>query len=317
MKTKRALIFLPLLMLALAACNLPQNPGGRSTPNYTLTALYAQAQRTPTTGVVDIPTLTQEPPQPSATPIPPSATPIPPTATFTPLPPTNTPIPPTPTATPVTARAGTTIKAKRLSSPPVIDGSWSEWSTTQFPVESVVYGAANWKDGADLGPSFRVGWDNNNLYLAAKVFDDTYIQDATGEMIFKGDSLEILLDTDLLGDFFTSNLSNDDFQLGISPGMSTPGGTPEAYLWYPTKYKGSYSGVTIKSVKMDGGYRVEAAIPWSVLHVSPSTNLRMGFVFSVSDNDQEGIKQQQTLISNVSTRMLTDPTTWGNIELVP
>ncbi len=316
MKTKFTWIFCALMMLALAACNIPRdNNNQQITPNYTLTALYQDVLKTPTTGVIVLPTNTQQVVQPTATPIPPTATPIPPTATFTPIPPTNTPVPPTPT--PVTARAGTTVKAKRLSSAPVIDGSWSEWSTTQYPVDAVVYGKSNWTDGNDLGPSFRIGWDNNNLYIAAKIFDDNYIQDNNGDQIFKGDSLEILLDTDLLGDFYTTSLNNDDFQLGISAGKGTPGGTGEAYLWYPGKYKGGYTNVTIKSVKMDGGYRVEAAIPWSVLHVTPSTNLRMGFAFSVSDDDKEGVKEQQTMISNVATRALTDPTTWGNLELVP
>jgi len=36
------------------------------------------------------------------------------------------------------------------------------------------------------------------------------------------------------------------------------------------------------------GYLVEAAIPWSVLGVTPYGGLSMGFALSISDNDAAG-----------------------------
>ena len=64
-----------------------------------------------------------------------------------------------------------------------------------------------------LAGSYYVGWDLTYLYLAAKVRDDKYVQVSTGENIFKGDSLELILDTNLLGDFYNDSLSADDYQI--------------------------------------------------------------------------------------------------------
>lgn len=95
------------------------------------------------------------------------------------------------------------------------------------------FGLNNWTDRTDLEGSFRIGWDNDNLYIAVKVIDDKYVQQASGYDIYMGDSIEILLDRDLAGDFFGTELNADDFQLGISPGNPNTNGVKEAYLWFP------------------------------------------------------------------------------------
>ena len=51
-------------------------------------------------------------------------------------------------------------------------------------------------------PGFMVGWDTSNLYLAVEVIDEDYEQNTGGVNLFKGDSLEILLDTNIAADFY-------------------------------------------------------------------------------------------------------------------
>ncbi len=245
------------------------------------------------------------------------------TATFPPVPtaelPTATPVTPTatsvpPTATLPTTRSGLNVIAAYTGTPPTLDGDWGEWSAKQYPCNFVVFG----DKGADQAfeGSFRVAWDKNNLYIAAKVHDDNYVQEATGQYIYKGDSLEILLDTNLTGDFFTRALDGDDYQLGISPGQkSTVNNNPEAYLWFPSGRAGSQSSVQIGATSSTGLYRVEAAIPWSVFHVSPYSGEQFGFAFSISGDDNTGTQQQQVMISSDANRVLVDPTTWGNLTL--
>jgi hypothetical protein len=101
-----------------------------------------------------------------------------------------------------------------------------------------VYGSENWSGEADLSAQYMLGWDEDALYLAARIFDDRYVQEAFEEDIYQGDSVEILLDTDVAGDFYLEALNGDDFQLGISPGNPSPGADPEAYLWYPAAEAG-------------------------------------------------------------------------------
>jgi hypothetical protein len=315
------------LILLLSACNLPlkgtPTPFAFPTPNLTLTAVFAPPVISqPTASQPAVTTATQPAVvtatspaatatatnAPTATAVPPSATPVPPTKT--PVPPTHTPVPTDPFM-----RTGPIALAPFLSSAPDIDGDWSDLpSSSERPADTVVFGKANWSGESDLAGSFRVAWDKNYLYLGVKVKDDKYVQEATGANLYKGDSIEILLDTDVKGDFYSDTLGGDDYQLGISPGKKDVGDHMEAYLWYPKGKTGVPSGVKMDAISGTGLYRVEMAIPWKVFGVTPSKGMHFGFAVSVSDNDKSGT-QQQTMVSSAPHRVLTDPTTWGDLTL--
>ena len=145
--------------------------------------------------------------------------------------------------------------------------------------------------------------------------DDSYVQIASGADIYKGDSIEVLFDSDLWGDFAVRSLSNDDFQIGISAGKDEIGGDKSAYLWYPSGKAGDLGDVKIGSVASKGVYRVEFAIPWKTLGVTPAAGGQFGFGLSISDNDKSGTKEQQTMISNLEGRNFLDPGTWGTLTL--
>ncbi len=313
------------LAVLLTACNLTPGPGPVQptfpVPNQTMTALFS----TP------LPTLVMTQPSGQATetlPIPPSqtalpATAVPPSATpsLQPMPtsvPTQVPTlaPPSPTPD-LSRRTITSVTASRMTSAPTIDGDWNDLPSKEYPAEIVVYGAANWTGRADLAASFKTGWDDTYLYLGVKVSDDIYVQNATGENLFKGDSLEILLDTNVSADYYVTTLSPDDFQLGISPGRPNVNGTKEAYLWLPTNIAGSRSQVKIASLRSnaEGITRIEVAVPWTIFGVTPASGDHFGFVLSVSDNDNASENVQQSMVSNVKTRVLTNPTTWGDLTL--
>jgi Carbohydrate family 9 binding domain-like len=292
----------------LASCGFVRGsptPFLTPTPNLTMTALFSGGGDLVPTATQPVFVTATQPPLPTSTPLP-TLTPFPPTSTAT-------AIPPSPTATPV--RPGGSFEAAFMSTPPKIDGVWDEWTSKAYPANSIVFGAGNWAGPEDLEPSFRIGWDNTNLYIAVKVIDDVYAQNATGENIYKGDSIELLLDNDLFGDYLSTSLSNDDYQLGISPGNPNVDGTKEAYLWFPAGQAGNRNQVKIAAVSSEGLYRVEASIPWSILGVSPSRGQEFGFALSVSDNDNTSQNVQQTLASSAKTRVLTNPTTWGSLVL--
>ena len=305
-----------ILVLGALACNYPGSsaptPFVFPTPNLTPTGHINPnpgAQATRTQAVPGTPNPTPLPQQnPSQTPAPsfPTATSLPP-ATRTPLPTVSYEGP--------EKRDGVSIVARYLDPRPVIDGTFGDWDLEKYSVDRVVAGAANWTGDSDLSAKVMFGWDEDNLYLAARVKDDRYVQGASGEELFKGDSLEILLDTDVPGDFYLDALDGDDYQLGISPGSPDPGQDMEAYLWFPRSQSGSRSKVKIDAVPVDDGYRVEVAIPWSTFDLTPDSGQHFGFAFSVSDNDQAGRNLQQSMASTVATRLLTDPTTWGDLVL--
>ncbi len=106
--------------------------------------------------------------------------------------------------------------------PLLIDGDWSDWSSPEVPARFVVVGEQNRSGIEDLDASYKLAWDEYSLYIAAKIRDDKYVQNARVDQIYKGDSLEILLDSNFFGDFDNATLNNDDYQIVISPGMAVP-----------------------------------------------------------------------------------------------
>ncbi len=294
----------------------------RLTPavNVTLTAFYparppdgshrffffatpSPATETPARAVA---TSTKQAVQPTNTPLPPTK------AAATAVPPTTAPTKPAPTQA-----SSPETSAPFLSTAPTIDGDWSEWKKVarEYPAQYNAYGNANRKDEDDLNASYYVGWDDY-LYIAVKVRDDRYVQQAEGANIYKGDSIELLLDTNRAGDLGSHTLSADDYQIGISPGRPSIGdGNIEIYRWFPASKAGSVSGATIAAVDEGDVYRVEAAIPWSAFGVTPARGMRMGFALSVSDNDKTGEQVQESMVSSVPNRHLTDPDTWGILVL--
>jgi hypothetical protein len=303
-----ALFWALALSANLAACNFPGSPEPTpfvfTTPDRTLTAIYAPLL-----------TLTPEPVQ-AHTSTPQIPSPSPPIVEISPTREVSTPATVTLTRTAPLLRSAGSIETEYLDNPPILDGSLDEWNLTTYPVSHVVYGAGAWSNDNDLSAIVMVGWDSSNLYLGVRVMDDRYVQDARGVNLFKGDSLEVLLDADLAGDFNDSRLNDDDYQLGISPGSPYPGENPEAYLWYPSAKQGNRQDVRIASRAREGGYDVEVAIPWSLFGISPENENTYGFAFSVSDNDQPSEQVQETMVSTISTRRLADPTTWGSLLLV-
>jgi hypothetical protein len=320
-KHLRTFGILLLGLILLTGCNIPgiktnPTPILFPTPNYTMTALFSKDAEIPPTITPAAAVVTVENTvviEATATSPEPSKTPVVFTATAEETPTATKMV--TSTAT-TTSRGGDWVYAKYLSTAPTIDGVWDEWDTTQYASNYVVYGSGNWKSKEDLSSSFRVGWNSEYLFIAVKVYDDTYAQKETGQNLYKGDSLEILLDTNLYGDLNYAALSSDDFQIGISPGKNDINGEKEAFLWFPSSKSGGLSNVKIASAKNEGVYRVEAAIPWSVYGITPSSGQQFGFGVSVSDNDLTGENVQQSMVSNLPYRSLVNPTTWTVLTLV-
>lgn len=315
------------LALAALACNLP----GRSaptpfvfpTPDFTMTAIFsppliASATSLPTEPLVQpatslpetVPTATLQP-SPTTVPVVPTATQFLPTPTrFA----TRTPMPTVSYAGPAVRKGGSVSVIYRAQKP-IIDGEFSDWKLERYSVTSVVAGGSRYTGEEDLSAKVMFAWDDNNLYLAARVKDDRYVQNADGEELFKGDSIEILIDTDVAGDYYFDELNGDDFQIGMSPGISQPGNAPEAYLWFPKAKAGAIDRVKVGATRVDDGYRIEASIPWSELSIIPRKGQHFGFAFSVSDNDAPGEKVQQSMVSTAPRRALLNPASWGNLTL--
>ncbi len=310
MDLRARLLAMFLLASALAACTLPApaspTPFTFPTPNMTLTAIFA-------------PALTNTPPPPTLPPLDITITSAA-TLSHTTTPSTATTqsieLTPSVTAGPLDTRPnGSIITASFLSTPPTIDGYLNEWSSPSFSINSVVFGASAWSSKSDLSGKFQIGWDSSNLYLAVQATDDKLVQVSSGISIYKGDEVEIMLDTSLSDDFYVRYLSQDDYQIGLSPGNfgSLP---PGNYRFFPRNIRGPQSSIVIKAQTTSSGYNLEAKLPWLVFGLSsPPSGSRFGFALAISDNDQAGVANQQSMVAIISGYRLADPTTWGTLAL--
>ena len=90
--------------------------------------------------------------------------------------------------------------------------------------------------------------------------------------MYRGDDVEIQLDIDLDGDFSSTLVSSDDYQLGFSPG-NFGSLSPEAYRWYPRSLEAYLTSVAVDAVQTASGYDLEARIPWVVLGMTPAEGM--------------------------------------------
>ena len=149
-----------------------------------------------------------------------------------------------------------------------VDGQLTEWSALEPPLtlahpRDVSFGAPARTGDADVSATAYVAYDDQYLYVAAEVRDDTvYVDDLARA---EGDSVEIVVDT-RQGGFRTSTPTEGFYRLCLVPATGLVE-KPEVILCYPTFDTGlvnrNQHGIshTIAAVRTDEGYRLEAAIP--------------------------------------------------------
>jgi len=321
------------LMLVMSAC--ARSMPTAEAPEATEIDLISLQTRTAMSMAVDT-QATESPPEDTAT-----ATPLPPQDTETPVvqatetPPAATSTPEITEAPPETSTGNALIVTQTVSpvsippaggenvqwgieylaAAPVIDGDIGDWPGVIYAIDKVVFGVEFYANQIDLFGEFKLGWDAQYLYIGVLVRDSRFVQTATEDRLFLGDSIELLLDTDLNGDPDSQELSADDYQLGFSPGNLEDVPLPVAYLWAPTDREGVMQSTQVQGRLTDDGYMVEIAVSWQELGLNPTAGMTLGLLLSVSDNDTIGKNEQQTVISISETRNLTNPTTWIPVVL--
>jgi Domain of unknown function (DUF4832)/Domain of unknown function (DUF4874)/Carbohydrate family 9 binding domain-like/Glycosyl hydrolase-like 10 len=218
------------------------------------------------------------------------------------------------------AENGPDLIATALTELLSIDGELSEWS--DFPCvkidanEQLTLGADTWTGADDLSATACYAWDKENIYVAFDVVDDTIVQKNKGSSLWRGDHIELWFDTQLQQDFDDAVASDDDFQLGLSPGdfADVP---PDIFIWQPSVPRKNYEGFIDYAVQQTvTGYSAEMRIPASVLaglELIPGTII--GATFDPSDTDTSGSSEQETMLSTAPKTQWGVPTLWNNLIL--
>ena len=282
------------LMAAALACSAPgaQQPDTQSTVN----AIYA--------------TITQQANLPPMTATAVAATAHPLQATPTQL------IPATPT--PPDAR-GPLTTIHTCPNAITIDAKQNDWpgSVTTVKVDQIVYDPnKEWSEPDDLGGEAKLCWTDDALYVLVDVTDNVHVQTQTGANSYLGDEVELLFDSDLRGDFYSTLWNGDDNQLSLNPG-DFKSLAPSTYRYRPSAGPTNAVQIAAKETGGAANYRVEASIGWGELGSKPVSGQNYGLCVAVSDADHpDQPPAEDTLASNCAGLMVSNPTTWGSVTFV-
>lgn len=144
---------------------------------------------------------------------------------------------------------------------------------------------------------FGTLWDHEYLYVAAKIFDNNLHRDS--DDYYQDDSIEVFIDADNSKD---GAYGSDSRQIFIGYDRSEP------LTWQ--KKDGIISAVKL----INGGYSVEAAIPWSNLAIVPRANMTIGFDMANNDDDN-GAARDGVLIWNGNGSNWQNNTNFGTLIL--
>ncbi len=211
------------------------------------------------------------------------------------------------------------ISAEKVTEPFIIDGDLNGWSDISTYTSAYRVFNQTWWDGSDdLTVFWRLGWDNINLYVSAVVIDDVHVQTQQAQTAFRGDSLELQIDTDRIGDL-TERINLDDYQIILSPGdFETI--APGAF-----RYQGNLAhkmaglpgnSIAVSAVRTAEGYVLEAAIPWDDIDIRPIDNMVLGVTLNANDTDVQGAAVQVVMKSSSPSRLFDQPDSWGELFLV-
>jgi tetratricopeptide (TPR) repeat protein len=200
-----------------------------------------------------------------------------------------------------------------------IDGDASDW-----PEGSVTQSnhSVHPSPGASPGvtANWFVGYDSASLYVVAQVSDPSIDRAPIGDpdQLFVGDSVHFEFGADPSG---AGSLREGDLHLMLAP--VDPSSSDVLAAINPARDGAFRAGsvqpdVTAAVVWLQGGYRIEAAIPWSVLGVGgPNPGLVLGMNFNVSDGDGSG-RLQEMVSSNADRTGANQPRpgTWNSAVLL-
>ncbi len=159
-------------------------------------------------------------------------------------------------------------EALRAPGPVVIDGQLDEWDAAQaLPVDSreqILRGGAAWPGPEEASFALRWMWDDDKLYVAARVRDPQHVQDGTGPSAWRGDTLWLYLNT-------RGDRRRVDVKLTLA---QTPDG-PQVWNWTAQAF---LPGAELAWQPAEGGYVYEAALPLASLnYFEPQDGKRIYF----------------------------------------
>ncbi len=164
-----------------------------------------------------------------------------------------------------------------------------------------------WEGKDDLAADIYMLWDDENLFIAAKVTDDVPFDNSKeGPDIWDGDALEVMLGMDDKANPGRMFFAKSDYQIGLSTGNGKDI-KPCEWVWRRDDYQG---GIEVVSKPWDKGYIIEARIPFAVFSgFKPEKGRKFDFDIVVDDSDTH--KRELQFAWTGAVNLYSDPSQWG------
>jgi len=126
---------------------------------------------------------------------------------------------------------------------------------------------------------FRLGWNQQGLLVLAAVRDNVPVERENISRLWQTDCVEIMI-SESVG-------STNRYQLVIASGADPKYKTvrQKIYDWRHPRYKKVELTAQSGSRVFEGGYVIEALLPWANLGVEPSPGMELAFQFVANDDD--------------------------------
>jgi len=160
-----------------------------------------------------------------------------------------------------------------------VDGSDDDWTEQGFRVEFLTDPDGRVLPADDFDVKFRLGWDQEGLFVLALVRDDIPLEHQHLSRLWRCDCVELFV-SEKVG-------SNNRYSLAIASGADQMYKTlrSRTYDWRPEDQREPALTTNSASRVFEGGYAVEVLLPWKNLGIEPSPGMEMGFQFVVNDFD--------------------------------
>jgi hypothetical protein len=168
-----------------------------------------------------------------------------------------------------------------------IDGNLDEWDRAVH-IDMARLGqirSKEWGGVLDLSGEFALQWDNQYLYIAAEVQDDTFLQSYTGADLWRGDSILVGVTASRASLWEKIGYEDGDHEFGMAL-LEDNRATLQRFAGVPAENAPRPQ----IAIRRDGKrLYYEAAIPWAQLRpLTPKPELLFGLGLLFSDEDGQG-----------------------------
>jgi len=161
-----------------------------------------------------------------------------------------------------------------------VDGKPDDWAQNGLGVASLPAAGGMLRPAQNFDAALRVGWSDAGLALLVVVSDDKLAEARNPSRLWEGDSVEVFLNP--------HPGTEGGYQIVISPGLDPKHPKPRLSFYAPRGSAPRGLQARVAATKTQGGYILEALLPWKNIGLKPAEGKTIGAQVFVNDADTPG-----------------------------